>query len=107
MQRSAISVISLSTETGRATCLSSPARSIASMNARRLSSAMVDGADPAGQQLVADVAEPRVREAGREVVRVRKPAHRLWQAGIGGPMFPHPAPDGGKPAGGGEPGGRA
>src|SRR5438132_13570393 len=94
MQRSAISVISLSTETGRATCLSSPARSIASMNARRLSSAMVDGADPAGQQLVADVAEPRVREAGLEVVRVRKIAHILWQVGISYPMMCHRPPGG-------------
>src|SRR5947209_19205889 len=93
MRRSAISVISLSTDTGRVTRLRSPAASIAPTKARRLSSAMVNGSDPAGQQLVAHVREPGRSHAGRERLGVRKGLHRLWQVGIGIPMFGHRAPD--------------
>src|SRR5207253_8318473 len=87
MQRSAISVISLSTETGRSTRTSSPAAAIASTNARRLSSGMVEGADAAAQQLVADRAESGIPEPPGEGVRIGKLEHRLWQVGIGVPMF--------------------
>src|SRR3989454_7541329 len=54
---------------------------------------MVNGADPAGQQLVAHVREPGRSHAGRERLGVRKGLHRLWQVGIGIPMFGHRAPD--------------
>src|SRR5690349_7108053 len=60
MQRSAISVISLSTDTGRETRTKSPALSIALTNSRRLASAIVQRADAAGQAL-----EPHARETGR------------------------------------------
>src|SRR5438552_15559772 len=98
MQRSATSVISLSTETARSTRASSPAASIASTNARRLSSGMVEGADAAAQQLVADRAESGIPEPPGEGVRAGKIAHRLWQVGIGVPMFRHRAAAGGEPA---------
>src|SRR3989441_412503 len=65
MQRSATSVISLSTETGRATRVRSPALSIAVTNSRRLSSAIVDGADAAGQALEPDARESRGGEPRR------------------------------------------
>src|SRR5213594_318294 len=94
MQRSAISVISLSTETGRSTRASSPVRSIAPTNARRLSSAIMDSADATAQQLVTDIGEPSVLEPPREGVRVGEFAHRLWQVGIGVSMFRHRATDG-------------
>src|SRR2546422_2025471 len=93
MQRSAISVISLSTDTGCVTRRRSPAASIAPTKARRLSSAMVDGADPAGQQLEAHVRETGRTHAGRERLGLREGLHRLWQVGIGIPMFGHRAPD--------------
>src|SRR2546422_11121381 len=98
MQRSAISVISLSAETGRSTRASSPARSIAPTNAGRLSSGMMDGADAAAQQLVADIREPGIPEPARERVRARELEHRLWQVGIGVSMFRHRATDGGEHA---------
>src|SRR5216117_1223056 len=94
MQRSAISVISLSTETGRSTRTRSPAASIAPMKARRLSSAMMDGTHAAGQQLILHSVEPRAREAPREVRGIGELEHRLWQVGIGVPMFRHRAADG-------------
>src|SRR2546427_4331100 len=72
MQRSAISVISLSTDTGRPTCTSSPRASSARRKSRRLSSAMMQGADPARQDLMAYVREPGGLEPAREGVRVRK-----------------------------------
>src|SRR5256885_7211886 len=93
MQRSAISVISLSTDTGRPTCTSSPRASSARRKSRRLSSAMMQGADPARQDLIAYVREPGGLEPAREGVRVRKVEHRLWQVGIGVPMFRHRAAD--------------
>src|SRR5256886_17384978 len=98
MQRSAISVISLSTETGRSTRTSSPAAAIASTNARRISSGMVEGADAAAQQLVADRAESGIPEPPGEGVGIGKLEHRLWQVGIGGPMFRHRSADGGDDA---------
>src|SRR5256886_1257979 len=94
MQRSAISVTSLSTETGRSTRTRSPRSSIAPMKARRLSSAIVDGADPAGQPLERDARESGVREAARERFRLGKREHRLWQVGIGISMFRDQPADG-------------
>src|SRR5262249_37946270 len=96
MQRSAISVISLSTETRCTTRARSPAASIALTNSRRLASAMMDGADAAGQAL-----EPDARKAGgpeplRQALRLREREHRLWQVGIGVSMFRHEPADGGK-----------
>src|SRR6267143_1516131 len=96
MQRSAISVISLSTETGCSTRTRSPASSIALMKARRLSSAIVDGADPAGQPLEPDARESGVREAARQRFRLGKREHRLWQVGIGISMFRDQPADGGE-----------
>src|SRR5712664_596979 len=96
MQRSAISVISLSTETGCSTRTRSPASSIAPMKARRLSSAIVDGADPAGQPLEPDARESGVREAARQRFRLGKREHRLWQVGIGISMFRDQPADGGE-----------
>src|SRR5437870_12089135 len=93
MQRSAISVISLSTETGRSTRARSPCASMAPIKARRLSSAMMDGADAAGQELVAHVGEAGGGEPPRELVGGRELAHRLWQGGRGVPMFRHRAAD--------------
>src|SRR5256712_1361652 len=98
MQRSATSVICLSTDTGCATCVSSPRASSAPRKSRRLSSAMMHGADPAGEDLVADIREPGALEPAREGVRVRKVEHRLWQVGIGVPMFRHRAADRGEDA---------
>src|SRR5213596_1847946 len=96
MQRSATSVISLSTETERVTRVRSPALSIAATNSRRLSSAIVHGADAAGQAL-----EPDARESGRskplrQRLRLGKGEHRLWQVGIGVSMFRHEPADGGQ-----------
>src|SRR2546425_11660657 len=96
MQRSAISVISLSTETGCSTRTRSPRSSIAPMKARRLSSAIVDGADPAGQPLEPDARKSGVREAARERLRFGKREHRLWQVGIGISMFRDQPADGGE-----------
>src|SRR5207237_9465338 len=96
MQRSATSVISLSTETGRSTRVRSPALSIAATNSRRLSSAIVDGADAAGQALETDVRESCGHEPLRQRLRLRKCEHRLWQVGIGLPMFRHQPADGGQ-----------
>src|SRR5260221_14718121 len=59
MQRSATSVISLSTDTGRDTRVRTPDLSIAATNSRRLSSAIVDRADAAGQALEPDARESR------------------------------------------------
>src|SRR5256884_8978591 len=98
MQRSAISVTSLSTETGRSTRASSPAAAIASTNARRLSSGMVEGADTAAQQLVADRAESGIPEPPGECVRIGKLEHRLWQVGLGVPIFRHRAAGSGEDA---------
>src|SRR2546425_4425012 len=96
MQRSATSVISLSTETGRATRVRSPALSIAATTSRRLSSAMVDRADAAGQALEPDARESRCRESLGQCLRLRKCEHGLWQVGIGVSMFRHEPPDGGQ-----------
>src|SRR5438874_2160967 len=76
----------------------SPRAAIASIRARRLSSAMMDGADPAGQELVPDVAESGDGEAARECVGLRELEHRLWQVGIGLPMFRHRPADRGEQA---------
>src|SRR2546427_3758701 len=95
MQRSAISVISLSMATGCSTRARSPPASMAAMNWRRLSSAIVDGADPARAQLVADVPEPRGDEPLGERLGRGERGHRLWQVGVGLPMFRHRAADGG------------
>src|SRR5260370_40682179 len=91
MQRSAISVISRSTDTGRFTRTRSPRASIAPRKARRLSSAMMDGADAAGEQLVVDASESGRREAVGQGRRRWGLQHRLWQAGIRLPMFLHRA----------------
>src|SRR3989441_6126655 len=96
MQRSATSVISLSTDTGRATRVRSPVLSIAATNSRRLSSAIVDGADAAGQPLKTDARESRGHEPLRQRLRLRKREHRLWQVGIGVSMFRHEPADGGE-----------
>src|SRR6267143_2341059 len=96
MQRSAISVISLSTETGCSTRTRSPASSIARTNSRRLSSAMVDGADAARQALEPDARKACGAEALRQRLRLRKREHRLWQVGIGLSMFRHQPADGGQ-----------
>src|SRR6267378_3061926 len=96
MQRSATSVISLSTETGRVTRVRSPALSIAATNSRRLSSAIMDGADAAGQALETDARESRSREPLGQCLGLRKCEHRLWQVGIGLPMFRHQPADGGE-----------
>src|SRR2546422_11551792 len=93
MQRSATSVICLSTDTGCATLASSPRASSAPRKSRRLSSAMMHGADPAGQDLVSDVRESAALEYAREGVRLRKIEHRLWRVGIGVPMFRHRSAD--------------
>src|SRR3989442_10929247 len=98
MQRSAISVIPLSTDTARPTCVSSPREWSAPRKSRRLSSAMMHGADPAGQDLVADIREPGALESAREGVRLWKVEHRLWQVGIGVPMFRHRTADRGEDA---------
>src|SRR2546427_34250 len=98
MQRSAISVISRFTDTGWSTRTRAPAVSIAPRKARRLSSAMMDGADPAGQQLEAHVAEARRLDPARERGRLGELEYRLWQVGIGVPMFRHGAADGGEQA---------
>src|SRR6267143_5225201 len=96
MQRSATSVISLSTETGRATRVRSPALSIAATNSRRLSSAIVHGADAPGQAFEPDARESRGAEPLGQCLRLRKCEHRLWQVGIGFPMFRHEPADSGE-----------
>src|SRR5881628_395079 len=96
MQRSATSVISRSTETGCSTRTKSPAASIAPMKARRLSSAMMDRADAAGQELVAYSLESGVAQPAGEVGWFREFEHRLWQVAIRIPMFRHDTADGGK-----------
>src|SRR5213592_2809768 len=96
IQRSATSVISLSTDTGRVTCVRSPDLSIAVTNSRRLSSAMVDGADAAGQALESHARKPRRHHALRQRLGFRKREHRLWQVGIGVSMFRHEPADGGE-----------
>src|SRR5919197_6155368 len=98
IQRSAISVISLSIETGWATRVRSPAASIARTNSRRLASAIVHGADAPGQALEADARESGGREPSRERLRLREREHRLWQVGIGVSMFRHEPADGGQNA---------
>src|SRR5438477_11379892 len=96
MQRSATSVISLSTETGCSTRTRSPASSIAPMKARRLSSAIVDGADPARQAFEPDTRESGVPETARQCFRLGEREHGLWQVGIGISMFRDQPADGGK-----------
>src|SRR5881394_2986702 len=96
MQRSATSVISLSTDTGRETRVRSPALSIALTNSRRLASAIVQGADPAGQSLEADAREAGGAQSVRERFRRGKREHRLWQVGIRVPMFRDEPADGGE-----------
>src|SRR5690349_10986332 len=96
MQRSAPSVISLSTETARVTRASSPDLSMASMNSRRLSNAIVQSADPAGQPFEADARKSCRREAFRQRFRFGEREHRLWQVGIGLSMFGHEPADGGE-----------
>src|SRR2546430_13617410 len=59
---------------------------------------MMQGADPARQDLIAYVRERGGLEPAREGVRVRKVEHRLWQVGIGVPMFRHRAADRGEDA---------
>src|SRR5437879_4771185 len=98
MQRSAISVISLSIETGCSTCARSPRASIASIRARRLSSAMMDGADPARQEFVADGVESGDAQPVCQAFRIGELEHRLWQVGIGVPMFRHRPADRGEHA---------
>src|SRR5438067_1518780 len=98
MHRSAISVISLSTDTGRSTRTSSPRASSAPRKSRTLSSAIMDGADSASQDLVAYVRESGVLEPAREGVRVRKVEHGLWPVRIGVPMFRHRTADRGEDA---------
>src|SRR5258705_13419758 len=75
MQRSATSVISLSTETGRATRVRSPALSIAATNSRRLSSAIVHGADAPGQAFEPDARESRGAEPLGQCLPLRKCEH--------------------------------
>src|SRR5438105_5913653 len=75
MQRSATSVISVSTETGCWTRTRSRASSIAWTNARRLSSGKVDGANSARQALEPDPRESGVPEAARQRFRLGEPAH--------------------------------
>src|SRR6185503_6266783 len=85
---------SLSTEMGRSTRVRSPALSIAAMNARRLSSAIMNGADPAGQAFEPYARESRRRESLGQRLRLGKGEHRLWQVGIGISMFRHEPADG-------------
>src|SRR6266699_1306192 len=59
---------------------------------------MMDGADPAGQELVADGAESGGGEPARERVGIREREHGLWQVGIGVPMFRHRPADRGEHA---------
>ena len=54
----------------------------------------MDRADPARQALEAHVAEPRGADTRGQRLRIGKVEHRLWQVGIGVPMFRHRAPDG-------------
>src|SRR5882762_4645943 len=96
MQRSATSVISLSTDTGSATRVRSPDLSIAATNSRRLSSAIVDRADTAGQALEPHTREARGHHALRQRLWFRKREYRLWQVGIGVSMFRHEPADGGE-----------
>src|ERR1700752_1645855 len=96
MQRSAISVISLSIDTGSSTRTSVSRFAIASRNSRRLSSGIVDGGDPAGQGLELHARESRRHQALRQGLRLGEREHRLWQVGIGLSMFRHQPADGGK-----------
>src|SRR5436309_617413 len=96
MQRSAISVISLSTATGCITRVRSSDFSMASTKSRRLSSAIVHGADAARQPLEADAREPRGDETLRQRLGFGEREHRLWQVGIGVSMFRHEPADGGE-----------
>src|SRR5712691_1582271 len=96
MQRSATSVISLSTDTGRVTRVRSPALSIALTNSRRLSSAIVHGADAAGQAFEPDARESGGSEPLRQRFRLGEREHRLWQVGIGVSMFRDEPADGGQ-----------
>src|SRR5947208_1435860 len=59
---------------------------------------MMQDADPAGEQLVADVTEAGRGEPVRERVGVGELEHRLWQVGIGVPMFRHRPADRGEHA---------
>src|SRR5207247_1848730 len=77
MQRSAISVISLSTDTGRVTRVRSPDLSIALTNSRRLSSAMVDGADAAGQALESHARTPRRHQGAVKPRRWKRQRQRV------------------------------
>src|SRR5258708_27712758 len=97
MQRSAISVISLSTDTGRSTRTHSPHASSAPINSRRLSSAIVDGADPAAQDVVAYRPEPGGAQPAGERLGSGKTQHRLWQVSISIPLFLPRQPHGGGP----------
>src|SRR6267142_338609 len=94
MHRSATSVISLSIDTGRSMRTSVSFFSIASRNSRRLSSGIVDSADPAGEALEADAREPGGEQPLRERLRLRERQHRVWQVGISIPMFRHEPADG-------------
>src|SRR5437763_1885793 len=59
---------------------------------------MMDGADPAGEQLILHVTEPGGREPARQRVGSGELEHRLWQVGIGVPMFRHRPADRGEHA---------
>src|ERR1041385_3488586 len=96
MQRSATSVISLSTETGCSMRRKSPAASIAPRNSRRLASGMMHRADAAGQPLECDARESRGGDAMRQGFRFGEREHRLWQVRIRVPMFRHQPADGGQ-----------
>src|SRR2546429_4131876 len=98
MHRSATSLIALWADTGRATRTSSPGASSGPRKSRPLSSAIMDGADSASQDLVAYIRESGVLEPAREGVRVRKVEHGLWQVRIGVPMFRHRTADRGEDA---------
>src|SRR5436190_2058797 len=66
------------------------------MRSRRLASAIGQGADPAGQSLEADAREAGGAQSVRERFRRGKREHRLWQVGIGVPMFRDEPADGGE-----------
>ena len=54
------------------------------------------GADAAAQALEADARESGGTEPLREPLRLGEGQHRLWQVGIGVPMFRHQPTDGGE-----------
>jgi len=87
MQRSATSVTSLSTDTGRSTRVRSPVLSIAATNSRRLSSAIVDGADAAVSRSNPTRENPAATSRCDSASGSGNAEHRLWQVGIGVPMF--------------------